>query len=47
MKTIKYLIQFLIITLFFIIFKITGLKIACLEEIVLNNKWITKTQLKK
>ena len=28
MKTIKYLIQFLIITLFFIIFKITGLKIA-------------------
>ncbi len=28
MKTIKYLIQFLIITFFFIIFKITGLKIA-------------------
>ena len=28
MKTIKYLIQFLIIIFFFIIFKITGLKIA-------------------
>jgi glucose-1-phosphate thymidylyltransferase len=25
----------------------TGLKIACLEEIVLNNKWITKIKLKK
>ena len=25
----------------------TGLKIACLEEIILNNKWITKTKLKK
>ena len=25
----------------------TGLKIACIEEISLNNKWITKNQLKK
>ena len=24
----------------------TGLKIACLEEIILNNKWVTKTKLK-
>ena len=24
-----------------------GLKIACLEEIALNNKWITSNQLKK
>ncbi|MDB3944078.1 sugar phosphate nucleotidyltransferase [Candidatus Pelagibacter sp.] len=25
----------------------TGLKIACLEEIILNNKWISKSNLKK
>ncbi len=24
----------------------TGLKIACLEEIILNNKWVTRTKLK-
>ena len=25
----------------------TGLKIACLEEIALNNNWVTKTKLKE